>query len=313
MDRQLPTVSVLLSTHNGSKYIREQIDSILKQRDVRVRLFVRDDSSSDDTVTILKEYVSEEDGSLLRNGEQVGPGESFMRLVYAHADDPDTEYYAFADQDDIWEEDKLAAAVRLLEAQGNQGPLLYSSNQFLYEDGENKGKRYTEKQRTDLISHMTRNTVSGCTFVFNKELARTVAGAERPDPRILRYRLHDAWLMLVAILCGDVIYDEEPHMLYRIHEENTVGVKEVSGKEKLGKLGRFFSKRDDANIRMITAQELLRLFPDADEEKRKILRLYANYQNCFSDKKKLAFNREIRENCLERPVIFTLKVFLNFV
>ena len=313
MTDQMPTVAVLMSTYNGEKYLREQLDSIFNQDKVAVKLFVRDDGSTDDTVGILREYAQRFPVELILDGENVRPGESFMRLVYKYADEPGIYYYAFADQDDVWLPEKMGVAVEKLDESGKDMPALYSGNQYIYTNGKNKGVRHKEPQRVDLISHMTKNTIAGCTFVFNKALAQLVAGVDRPDPRILRYRLHDAWLMLVAIACGKAVYDEASYMLYRIHEENTVGVKKISISERLDRLKRYFVKRDDANLRLITARELLRLFPQIDEDKKRILRLYANYQDDWSSKKALAFNKEIKENCAENPIMFTVKVLTSFV
>lgn len=313
MKDKLPSVAVLMSTYNGEKYIREQLDSLFAQREVDVRLFVRDDGSTDNTIGILEEYSRERPISIWVDGENVRPGESFMRLVYKCADIPDIEYYAFADQDDIWLEDKLIIAITAMRRYAGEEPILYSSNQYLYVDGVIKGDRHKEPQKTGLISHMTKNTIAGCTFVFNKALAQIVSSNDKPDQRILKYRLHDAWLMLFAIACGHVIYDETSHMLYRIHGENTVGVRKVSVKERLNRLERYFVKRDDSNLRMITAQELLRLVPKLPTEKETVLKMYADYQKSWKNKKKLAFNREIRANCAENPNVFTIKVLTNFV
>ena len=313
IDEKLPTVAVLMSTYNGEKYIREQLDSIFSQTDVNVRLFVRDDGSSDRTVDIVREYTDKHSNELLIDGENVGPGESFMRLVYRYAHEPGIDFYAFADQDDVWLEDKLSVAVERIRTCGHEGPVLYSSNQYIYVDGENKGDRHKEPQRTDFISHMTKNTIAGCTFVFNKALALLVTDAGRPDPRIIKYRLHDAWLMLVAIACGHVIYDETSHMLYRIHSENAVGVKAVPLAQRLGRLQRLFVKRDDANLRMITAQQMRALFRGMDDATNRVLDLYADYQRSFKDKCKLINDRDIRANCEERPLVFVLKVLVDFI
>lgn len=310
---QMPTVAVLMSTYNGEKYIREQLDSIFNQENVQVRLFVRDDGSADNTVGILREYAQTFPLEIILDRENVRPGESFMRLVYKYADEPGIDYYAFADQDDIWLPEKLRIAVEKIKGCGVSVPVLYGSNQYIYTDGENKGDRHKESQRTDLISHMTKNTIAGCTFVFNKALVQLVARAERPDSRILRYRLHDAWMMLVATTCGKAIYDETSHMLYRIHYENTVGIKEIPLSERLNRLKRYFVKRDDANLRLITARELLRLFPQMDDDKKQVLKLYADYQSSWKSKKALAFNREIKANCGENSTVFTMKVLTNFV
>lgn len=312
MKNELPVVAVLMSTYNGEKYIREQLDSIFEQQGVNVKLYVRDDGSSDDTVDIVEEYACSYPIELIFDGENVRPGESFMRLVYKYADEAGIDYYAFADQDDIWLPDKLRVAVDAIGV--TDTPTLYSSNQFIYADGENKGNRHKETQRVDLISHVTRNTIAGCTFIFNKSLAQLVSTAARPDWRILRYRLHDSWMMLVAIACGHVIYDDSSHMLYRIHGNNTVGIKKMPLSARLDRLKRYFIKRDDANIRMITAKELLRLYRDyISEHDQELLILYANYQNSWNDRIALGFNKEILENCLENMMVFRIKILTNFV
>lgn len=313
MNNDMPTVAVLMSTYNGERYIREQLDSIFTQQGVNIKLFVRDDGSSDDTIGILEEYAQNNPVEIYNDGEKVGPGESFMRLVYKYVDKSDVDFYAFADQDDIWLDDKLSIAIRSIVRCRNDGPILYSSNQYLYVDGQNKGNRHKEKQSVALIPHMTKNTIAGCTFVFNNALGNLITDADRPDWRVIKYRLHDAWFMLVAIVCGYVIYDETAHMLYRLHSDNTVGVNNMSFFQRFKRLKRYFVKQDDSNLRMITAHELLRLYPEIKEENERILKLYAYYQRSWEDKKALAFDKEVRLKCLENPNVFTIKAITNFV
>lgn len=93
-------VAVLLSTYNGSKYIKEQIDSILSQEGVNIDIYIRDDESTDETVNIIYEYKS--NNIFLTEGKNIGVGNSFMELLYSVPEIYD--YYAFADQDDIWSE-----------------------------------------------------------------------------------------------------------------------------------------------------------------------------------------------------------------
>lgn len=312
MNERLPAVAVLMSTYNGEKYLKEQLDSIFTQQGVVVKLFVRDDGSSDATMDILQMYAKKYPVEIIQDGENVRPGESFMRLVYKYAGEPDFQYYAFADQDDIWLENKLLTAVEKIKKCSFKGAVLYSSNQYIYIDGKNKGSRYSERQRIDLISHMTKNTIAGCTFVFNKKLAHLAAQGEKPDSRILRYRLHDAWLMLVAITCGKVIYDEASYMLYRIHSNNVVGIKNISFSDKINRVKRMFDN-NSSNLRMVTAKELIRLFPQMYEENRNILYLYAKYKESLNDRKSLLLNNDIVAKCQERPIVFRLKVLLGLV
>ena len=134
------SVAVIMSTYNGEKYLGEQIDSILNQKDLEVTLFVRDDGSSDGTKNILEKYARDNGKIHINFGVNAGVGNSFMNALYSV---PDTfDYYAFADQDDIWLENKLFQAVKALQ---ESGKMLYASNQENTDkDGNSLGLRYKE-------------------------------------------------------------------------------------------------------------------------------------------------------------------------
>ena len=107
-------VIVLMSTYNGEKYLRNQIESLLRQVDVEIEILVRDDGSKDGTLGILEEYKNsrEYSGKLSYYvGPNVGPAKSFLDLI-KHA--PEAEYYALCDQDDTWLPDKLKIAVEAI-------------------------------------------------------------------------------------------------------------------------------------------------------------------------------------------------------
>ena len=106
-------VNVLISTYNGEKYIREQIESILAQSYPDIRIYVRDDGSKDDTAKILWEYSEKKLIRFVR-GRNVGYGRSFGRLLRIAKEG---DFWAFCDQDDIWLPDKVKWAVEWLEQQ----------------------------------------------------------------------------------------------------------------------------------------------------------------------------------------------------
>ncbi len=112
---------VLLSAYNGEKYIREQLDSLLAQSLCGVEIFVRDDGSTDRTRGILEEYREQGMLSWIA-GENLGPSQSFWQLL-RNCDDAD--YYAFCDQDDVWDPDKLEVAVQALQQLDPVNPALY--------------------------------------------------------------------------------------------------------------------------------------------------------------------------------------------
>lgn len=232
-----PTVAVLMSTYNGEKYIKEQIESILAQRCVSVQLIIRDDGSQDNTLSICREYLHDHSNIKVFQGDNKGVGRSFMQLLRI---DIDTDYYCFADQDDIWLKDKLIRAVDMIRAaegteehekyRAQKGPVLYVSNQILVDANLNRiGMRFYREPRHDLIQTISTNDISGCTMVMNRELREIIiANANRPSDSILSTRLHDTWVMIVAQIFGKVVYDDEGWILYRQHDKNVVGAKKMS-------------------------------------------------------------------------------------
>ena len=114
-----PKVHILMSTYNGHKFLREQLDSIFKQTYSNFTLYVRDDGSNDDTNELLEEYIKEhrlgEDKVIIvKNKEKKNLGwkGNFWELLDKCSD---ADYYAFCDQDDVWQPCKLEYAVEMLE------------------------------------------------------------------------------------------------------------------------------------------------------------------------------------------------------
>ena len=128
-NREETIVTVIMSTYNGSSYLASQLESLLVQKDVAIRLFVRDDGSSDDTVQILQRYAHRFLSLDIVEGENLGATESFhvASQLALEKNDP-ADYYAFCDQDDIWLENKLSIAVNQLSKITSDKPLLYFSN-----------------------------------------------------------------------------------------------------------------------------------------------------------------------------------------
>ena len=110
----LPKVLVLMATYNGERYLREQVDSILSQKDVDVTLLITDDCSTDGSYEIAQKYA-ESDPRVIskRNEANVGVGMNFLNMLYG-AEPGQYDYVAFSDQDDVWLDDKLAVACRAI-------------------------------------------------------------------------------------------------------------------------------------------------------------------------------------------------------
>jgi rhamnosyltransferase len=207
-----------MSTFNGEAYLESQIDTIFAQRGVEVHLVVRDDGSSDSTVDILrrkqKQYINL---TLYEAKINIGAAKSFLYLL-THAT-AEFDFYAFADQDDVWKEDKLSRAVCSL-AKFNT-PTLYCSSCDIVDKSLNvlSVRDIHPEIPISLGSTLIDRCPSACTMVFNLPLFQVLSGL-RPE----FVRMHDHWTMLVTqSLGGVVILDGVPTMLYRQHDNNVVG------------------------------------------------------------------------------------------
>lgn len=207
-------ITVLLSTYNGEQYLKEQIESIICQTDVHLNIIVRDDGSIDGTRKILSEY--QERGVLKwYGGENLKPAESFWNLMVSA---PESEYYAFSDQDDYWMPDKLCIAIKALRDYEDI-PAMYCSAYQMTDDKLNPIHTDQRIPIIDIHHAIMENIATGCTIVFNNKLMH-ILKTYKPN----YYFMHDEWMYKVCVaIGGKVIYDEIPHILYRQHGNNVIG------------------------------------------------------------------------------------------
>lgn len=296
-------VAVLMSTYNGEKYIREQIDSILNQEgDFQLDLWVRDDESKDNTQRILGEYAAL--GKIKWYTQtNLGPARSFLDLV-KHC--PGYDYYAFADQDDYWMPCKISTAVRALD--GRKGPQLYFANAELVDSelvslGRNV---YKIRPKLDFETLTCAGGILGCTTVFNAELAHWVQMRELPKHMVM----HDFYMdELCLALGGEIICDLRPLMKYRQHGNNVVGVSN-------GVLGTIKSRAKDILKKPKVgiaeqANEVLKLYrDDISDDKAKWLKKVSSYKASYLSRVTLAFSR--KTNYMNRNMGLKLRLSILF-
>jgi rhamnosyltransferase len=215
----MSTVIVLMATYNGEKYLEEQIDSIMQQKDVCIRLYIRDDGSTDNTVGILRKMQNRYKEQLhWKAGKNIGYRRGFLQLL---KECQEADYYAFSDQDDVWEPYKISRAVRLLSDRDGGQPLLYASALYLTDSNlQNRVLKKYDKSRQNLKGHILRGGLSGCTFVFNqmlREKANRVELEGIPEPSCPS---HDAIVAACAYALGEVVVDEQSFILHRRHESS---------------------------------------------------------------------------------------------
>ncbi len=254
-----PRCVVFLSTYNGARHLSQQIDSILNQRDVDIDLMIRDDRSSDNTVDIIETYCNDPRVHFIC-GDNIGYGKSFLSLMYSADDRYDC--YAFSDQDDIWDDDKILSGwnlIKMLEV-----PVLYYCSQRIIDE---EGKYIRDDLSLERISMCTKYTASktnlirGCTMVWNKKM-HTDLLKYKPDMNCIKE--HDIWVSWLALCVGKLVFDNRPHMGYRqISSSVSPGVSKstvFSFFHKIKVMKYVWSKW--SGLKYSYAEELEKLLPD---------------------------------------------------
>ena len=245
-------VEVLLSSYNGAPWIQEQVDSILGQRDADLRLTIRDDGSTDDTLRVLDRY-SGDARVLVRAGDNLGVPHAFFRLLDEASAAAD--YWALSDQDDVWRPTKLARAVRALSVL--EGPALYCARVLVTDERLQPLYPHELPRRGPSFANaLVQNIALGCTVVINRA-AREMLVGRWPAECVM----HDAWMYLVVAGCGQVIYDDEIGVDYRQHGANAVGMGRGPVSRLVGRVRRQLSPGGPGKHGR-QDRELLRLFGD---------------------------------------------------
>lgn len=279
----MKSVQVLMSTYNGTRYIGEQLQSIYRQKGVKVSLLVRDDGSTDGTLELLDE--EQRDGRLQwYTGENLGPAYSFWNLLQS-ADDSD--YYAFCDQDDVWDSDKLAVAVEAMSKDGDK-PAVYFCQTRLVDEQLNEIPSVTISPLLTYGESLIYHFVTGCTMVINRAMRNELLLYK---PSFIR--MHDIWIYNVAQAIGaSVHFDRVPHMSYRQHSANVVG--QVNSAAFVWK-NRWRRLKKNEHIRSRLAAEILKGYASKmSPENKYITELAANYRSGVGAWLRLLFAPSLR-------------------
>ena len=129
-----------------------------------------------------------------------------------------TDLFALCDQDDVWLQDKVSAAVQLLMRQTSPERTLYVSRQQFVDEELKPIMVPKPKKHFGFANAVVESSFSGCTMVFGNTIRQLVLLSRPSD-----WNMHDWWIYLIASSIGRIVYDHEPRMLYRRHTTNTSG------------------------------------------------------------------------------------------
>ncbi len=210
MNIVLPRVSVALCVHNGARWLREQLDSVLAQEDVLLEVVALDDVSNDGSLAILREYAARDPRVRVEfNETNLGHVRSFEKCMALCT----MPLIAPCDQDDVWEPRKLATLARAL----GDADLAYCDSAYIDGDGRSLGRRLSQDLNVmlsgrDALRFAFGNTVSGHALVVRRDVFESA----RPFPGLL---YHDWWLALCAASGGGVVYVDQALVRFRRHAD----------------------------------------------------------------------------------------------
>ena len=218
----LPKVAILLCTYHGQHYLAAQLDSFKAQTFSNWEVFASDDGSKDDTHAILDAHQQQWGTNKL--SIHFGPAEGFAAnfLSLTCNANIQADHYAYSDQDDVWEADKLQRAVEWLQTVPHNVPGLYCSRTRLVDDGNRSiGLSPLFNKPPSFANALMQNIGGGNTMVFNDAARKLLCKAGDKVDVVT----HDWWAYLVVTGCGgQVFYDPYPSVRYRQHDSNLVGM-----------------------------------------------------------------------------------------
>ena len=294
-------VTILMSTYNGEKYILEQLESLINQTYKKLKIIVRDDGSTDNTINIIKQVQKKVNNITLIPGENVGFINSFFELLSV---DSNSDYYAYCDQDDVWMENKIERVVKFLSKTNEEKPVLYFSNSDYYDTNMNflataeKNKMYSF--RNSLVECVTQ----GMTMVINKFTKELII---KNKPSNCLY--HDWWTYMICSGFGEIVYDDKSLVKYRRHNKSVT----VEGKNPF-QLLKFRIKKFimGESLKQIKEQwrEYEKFYADKlGEQDRKLLALFTHKYNFLIALKKMFYPKRFRRKIIDEISVRILFLF----
>lgn len=224
-------LSVALCTHNGARYLQQQLDSIAAQTLMPDEMVVCDDHSTDETLCIIEAFAltSPFPVRLYVNDERLGPTQNFAKAISLCEGD----VIALSDQDDVWRPGKLARLMSELASRPDVG-LVFSDAEIV--DGELRplGYRAWECEWVEFGAReqqlfrdgralevlLTRNIITGAATAFRSRYRDLIL----PIPDISSWGLHDHWIALLIASVSKLAYVSESLLDYRHHAGQYIGL-----------------------------------------------------------------------------------------
>jgi glycosyltransferase involved in cell wall biosynthesis len=225
----MPKVSVIIPAYNVEKYICETLDSVLGQTYSDYDVIVVDDGSTDQTASILKQYITKYPKKIrLIQKENAGPAKA--RNVGIRASNG--EYIAFIDADDLWLPEKLENQVGYFEKQTEQVGMVYTNAKKFDQQGIwTLPKRYRkEKVEGWIYKDLLKDNMIPNQSVMVRRSCFDEVGFFEESLDIIED--HDMWIRIAKKY--EIAFLEETLSLYREHSQGRSKATEKTMNRKIG-------------------------------------------------------------------------------
>ncbi len=243
-------VAIILATFNGERYLKEQLDSLCRQTYCNIDVYVHDDMSADNTMSLINEYIEREYKGIkfiFVDQSKLGYPQCFIKTLLSI---PLYDYYAFCDQDDVWFDNKIEKAIKALEAFGtNSEPSLYYAAVDYYDSNLNyiRGARFVNTNLSEITNYSLQDMLlggeaMGMTFLFNNRVRDALEETVKRGGNDFK----DTFIKLYCAACGNIIYSYFPCAKYRRHSGATTVKMNPAGKlqRTMGMIKKIFIDRD---------------------------------------------------------------------
>ena len=283
MNKFVPNVAILLSTYNGEKYLKEFLESIRLQSFQNYTLYIRDDGSIDNTTEIINSSIFDFKVKLLNDSKgNIGSARSFMLLL----ENANADIYMFADQDDVWECDKVLDSVNFILNHGIEEPILYHTDLKIVDSSLNlisssfyihENIKYPECLKIN--NFILQNSIVGCTIAVTNKFKINFFKSILNNTKLLnQIAMHDWFLGLYAKYFGIILFSNKSNILYRQHDKNVSGIKKMGYFKKIKDQFTYngLKKIDNYKIRIAKqAESFLKLYQSQIPENDKLLLQYS--------------------------------------
>lgn len=286
-------VHILMATYNGEKYIKSQIDSILKQTYKNIKLFVLDDGSTDSTVEILEKYEEQGKINIVRADNHLGYPYSYFELLKRCGD---ADFYGFSDQDDVWHPRKIERAMEMLSSADNSKPQLYfSAFEYADKDLNVMEKSPQPPEKIKFVDTFFQCFMWGFSVVFNEKMRQKYV-AKLPES----IEASDYWLHMLCGAFGEFHYDKRICAKHRRHGDNHSQDTTSFWKFQLWRFKYFFKENQFKGYHEMLKQFYKYYSKELPENQRKLLWLFQSDGHVL---RKLFYPHRLRYKLLDEILL----------